>query len=182
MNIWLKIAIALVAALAAIIVIVSVLPKNQPPKPEKTYYDVIKEDDARLRAEPNVKETVKSVPMSKVTPIAPVNQPSQAATPQQIKPPPTIDVSKLVFKSLEPDEELEADKFLEMAITERKLGRLPVLSYGNTVNYCREIIQRFPGSKQDFMARRILADIPEQYRNQYKITAEEIDLTKWPKQ
>ncbi len=145
MNIWIKIAIILVVILAAIIVIAKYLPSNQPSQPEKTYYDVIKQDDARLRAEPNVDET------------------------------------KLVFKPLEVEEEVEADRLIEMAIFERKAGRLPVLSYGNMVKYCREVIQRFPGSKQDFQARRILADIPAEYRDQYKITADEIDLTKWPK-
>ena len=181
MNTWLKIAIGIVVVLVAIIVIAKFLPSNQPAQPEKTYYDVIKEDDARLRAEPNVKETRKSVPIGRVIPIAPVNQPGQSVTPQQIKPPPTIDESQLVFKSLEIEEEVEAQKLFEMALASRKIGRLPILTYGNMVNYCREIIQRFPGSEYDFKARRMLADIPEEYRNQYKITADDIDLTKWPK-
>ena len=181
MNTWLKIAIWIAVVLIVIIVIGKFLPSNRPAQPEKTYYDVIKEDDARLRAEPNIKETVKAVPMSRVRPIAPANQPGQQVNPQQIKITPAVDKTQLKFKTLEIEEEVEAQKLFEMALTSRKIGRLPVLTYGNMVNYCREIIQRFPGSEYDFKARRMLADIPEEYRSQYKITTDEIDLTKWPK-
>ncbi len=175
MNIWIKIAVILIIILAAIIVVAKYWPIGQPAQNEKTYYDVIKQDDKRLRAEPSVKETIKPDTVSKGS------SPGQTVTPPPTQPVQTIDETKLVFKPLEVEEEVEADRLIEMAIFERKAGRLPVLSYGNMVKYCREVIQRFPGSKQDFQARRILADIPAEYRDNYKITADEIDLTKWPK-
>jgi uncharacterized protein YutE (UPF0331/DUF86 family) len=89
--------------------------------------------------------------------------------------------AKLQFKELSEEEQAEAERLLEWAIQTRKMGRLPGVSYQQTVDTCREIIKRFGGSEYDYKARRILADIPEQYRSQYKITNEEIDLTEWPK-
>jgi len=175
MNTWLKIAIGLAVVLIAIIVIAKFIPPAQPPQPEKTFQDIIREDDARLRAEPNIKETIKTKPDT--TGVGEAVKESN----QQVKPVSAIDETKLVFKELEIEEEAQAQQLFEMALASRKIGRLPALSYGNMVNYCRQIIQRFPGSKQDFQARRMLADIPEEYRQQYNVTADEIDLTKWPK-
>jgi hypothetical protein len=145
MNIWFKIAIVIAVVAVLIVLVGKFLPSNKPAEPEKTYYDVIKEDDKRLRAEPNIE-------------------------------------AQLKFKKLEIEEEAAAQQLFEMALASRKMGRLPVLTYGQMVDYCRQIIQRFPGSEYDFKARRMLADIPEQYRDQYKITPEEIDLSKWPRQ
>jgi hypothetical protein len=160
MNIWLKIAIVIAFVVILIILAGRLLPSNkQPQQPEKTFYDVIKEDDKRLRAEPNAKDVAGSKP--------------QAEQP--------VDEAKLKFKELSEDEQAAASQLFEMAMTSRKIGRLPGLTYGQMVDYCRQIIQRFPGSEFDFKARRMLADIPEQYRSQYKITDEEIDLSKWPR-
>ena len=166
MNIWFKIAIVIAVVVVLIVLVGKFLPSCQksPHQPEKTFYDVAKEDDARLRAEPTLKDTTK--------PLTPA---------QQNETQPVAEV-KLKFKELSEDEQVAAEQLFEMAITERKMGRLPVITYGQTVNYCRQIIQRFPGSEFDFKARRMLADIPEQYRSQYKITPEEIDLSKWPRQ
>ena len=171
MNTWLKIAIGLAAVVVLIIVVVQFLPSSEPAPqlPEKTYYDVIRDDDKRLRAEPNIKEVTASKQPTTVEPVKQdQTQPAAGA--------------KLVFKELAEEEQIEAERLFEMAVASRKMGRLPVLTYGQMVIYCRQIIQRFPGSEFDFKARRILADIPESYRDQYKITPEEIDLSKWLRQ
>jgi hypothetical protein len=152
---WLKIAAILVLVVVGIVIVVWLLgPRTEQAEPQqdKTFYDVIAEDDARLRAEPVVKQA--------------------EGTGQQ---------AKLQFKELSEEEQAEAERLLEWAIQTRKMGRLPGVSYQQTVDTCREIIKRFGGSEYDYKARRILADIPEQYRSQYKITNEEIDLTEWPK-
>jgi type IV secretory pathway VirB10-like protein len=167
MNIWFKIAIVIAVVVVLIVLAGKFLPSGQksPQQPEKTYYDVIKEDDKRLRAEPNIKDVTASKPP---TPVQPA---------QQNETQPVAEV-KLKFKELSEEEQVAAEQLFEMALTSRKMGRLPVITYGQMVDYCRQIIQRFPGSEFDFKARRMLADIPEQYRNQYKITPEEIDLSK----
>jgi hypothetical protein len=179
MNIWFKIAIVIAVVVVLIVLVGKFLPSGpkSPPQPEKTFYDVAKEDDKRLRAEPNIKDVTASKPpvASGVERPAPV-QPAQRNETQPVA------EAKLKFKELSEDEQVGAEELFEMAITSRKMGRLPMITYGQMVNYCRQIIQRFPGSEFDFKARRMLADIPEEYRSRYKITPEEIDLSKWPRQ
>ncbi len=175
MNIWFKIAITIAVVVILVILAGRLLPSNKPQQPEKTFYDVIKEDDKRLRAEPNIKETTGSKP-----PVA--GQPQQVEQPAVSKVEQPVDEAKLKFKELSEDEQAAAEQLFEMAMTSRKIGRLPGLAYGQMVDYCRQIIQRFPGSEFDFKAKRMLADIPKEYRSQYKITPEEIDLSKWPRQ
>ncbi len=63
-----------------------------------------------------------------------------------------------------------------MALAERKMARLPGMTYKRMVDYCRQIIQKWPGSEYAFKAKRMLADIPERYHQMYHITKEEIDL------
>jgi hypothetical protein len=80
----------------------------------------------------------------------------------------------LKFKELSPEEEVQAEKLFEMAMTHRKMGILPGLHFKKMVDYCREIIQKWPGSEYAYKAKRMLADIPERHRERYNITDEEI--------
>jgi hypothetical protein len=146
---WIKALFVMVLLTIGVFVVILLLPTcKKKPEPEKTFYDIAAQDDARLRAEPVVKE------------------PNQAAQLQ----------AKPKFKELAEDEQIEAERLLEWAIQTRKMGRLPAVSYQQTVDACRGIIKKFPGSEYEFKAKRILADIPEQYRKEYKITDEEINL------
>ena len=156
---WLKIAGAVVAVVGIIILVKAFLPKSEP-EPQKTVYDVWQKDDKRLRAEPQPNE-----------PPANSNQlPRQQVTPQ------TTTVEPPKFKQLTEEEQVEAERLLEMALTERKMSRLPGMTPKRMVDYCRQIIQKWPGSEYAFKAKRMLADIPERYREMYNITKEEIDL------
>ncbi|MHC4571582.1 MAG: hypothetical protein ACYS0C_05855 [Planctomycetota bacterium] len=159
---WLKIA-ALAVVVIGLIILVNVFSTSKSePKPEpKTVYDVWEEDDRRLRAEPE---------------FAPQPETEQAPSPpakQAAEPP------KPKFKELSEIEEVQAQRLFEFALQQRKIGRLPVTGFKPMVDACREIIQKFPGSEFDYKARRMLADIPQRYRQRYKITEEEIDLTKF---
>ena len=58
------------------------------------------------------------------------------------------------------------------------MGRLPGMHYGAMVQYCREIIEKYPGSEYAYKAKRILADIPASDRERYHITDDEINLNK----
>jgi len=49
------------------------------------------------------------------------------------------------------------------------------MSYKLMVDYCRQIIEKWPGSVYAFKARRMLGEIPQRYRKQYNITEEEIN-------
>ena len=174
MNTWLKLAIGLAALVVLAIVVLQYLPSGatSPPPPQQTYYDVIKEDDKRLRAEPSIKEVTGSKQPA-------VSEGQQPVPVQQDQTKPVVE-KELVFKELTEDQQVEAERLIEWAITSRKAGRLPVINYRQTVDSCRQVMQQFPGSKYDFEARRILADIPQRYWDQYKITPEEVDLSKWP--
>lgn len=160
---WLKIAALAVLVVAVIVIVNKFTGSKSESKPEqKTVYDVWEQDDKRLRAEPEVNkpaetESAAEAPEAK----AAVEQPMQ-------------------FEELLPEDEVRASQLFEMALAERKMGRLPgvKLGYKNMVDHCREIISRWPKSEYAFKARRMLGDIPQRYREQYHITEEEINPNK----
>jgi hypothetical protein len=156
---WLKIA-ALIVIVVGLIILVNIFSGPAEPKPKpKTVYDVWQQDDKRLRAEPQQQE-VEQIPVEQKT--------------QRPEPP------KPQFKELLPEEQAEAERLFEWALTNRKMGRLPGMTaagYGKMVDACRQIIQKFPGSEFDYKARRMLADISPEHRQRYNITQDEIDLT-----
>jgi type IV secretory pathway VirB10-like protein len=161
---WLKVAAGAVAIVVIIIIVGAYLPKGgEKPQPQKTVYDMWEKDDQRLRAEPQIKE--------------PPTSPNQPAAQQQVQQLPTVvEPPKPQFKELTEEEKIEAERLYEMAITERKMGRLPVMTYKRMVDYCREIIRKWPESEYAFKAKRLLADLPERFHQMYNITKEEIDL------
>lgn len=83
------------------------------------------------------------------------------------------------FVTLNTEQQVEAEKLWEMAETSFKIGRKPMMTFGNCVNYCRELINRFPGSEYEIKAKRVLNDIVnmrDSYKSQYHITDEELDM------
>ncbi|MFC1738854.1 hypothetical protein ACFL1G_07400, partial [Planctomycetota bacterium] len=119
----------------------------------------IQEDKERLRAEPNIK-TVRRLQQ----------QTAQNQTGSQK----LIEESKPLFKELAPEQEAHAEQLYEYALSFRSMGRLPVVSYKQMVDICRQIIELYPDSEYAYKAKRMLGDIPEQYRKQYNITDGEI--------
>jgi type IV secretory pathway VirB10-like protein len=150
---WLKIAAVIVLIVAAIVVYNKVISSRpqKPAPPEKTVGDMWREDEKRLRAEPNV--TVQPAEGNQAT---------------------TVPPKPLEFRKLTEEEQVGAEQIYEMAIAQRKMGRLPGVSYGLMVNYCRDISQRYPGSEYDYKARRMLGEVPREQWERYKITEEEI--------
>jgi hypothetical protein len=157
---WLKVVGIVIVVVGIIILVNALLPKSEP-EPQKTVYDVWEKDDKRLRAEPQF-----------TSPNQPVQPQEQQTTPQTA----TVEPPKPQFKELGEEEKVEAERLWEWVVTQRKMGRLPMMSYKQMVDNCREIIRRWPDSEYAFKAKRALADIPEQYREMYHITKEEIDL------
>ena len=159
---WFKIAGFAVVVLGLIILVKVFSPSKSEPKDKpKTVYDMWEQDDERLRAEPEFNEPPET------------DQPPESEPVVVQKPKP-----KLQFKELSLEDEVQAGKLFNLAVQERKMGRLPgiKLGYKNMVDHCREIIQRWPDSEYAFKARRMLRDIPQRYRKRYNITDEEIDL------
>jgi len=149
---WLKMAVLAVIVLGLIVLVKTAARKTvESIKDTASFAEVIEEDEQRLRAEPEVKQPARS---------------EQAV--EESKPEPQ-------FKELGLEDKVRAEKLFEMAIAQRKIGRLPGMSYKLMVDYCRQIIEKWPGSVYAFKARRMLGEIPERYRKQYKITDEEIN-------
>src|SRR3989304_344938 len=145
---WLKIAGIAVIVLVVVMAIAYFAGKGEPePKqPTKTIYDQWKEDEKELTAEPQFKE-----------PPAP-QQPNQPTTTTvTVKP---VEPPKPQFKTLSPEEDIEAQRLWQWVLTQRKMGRLPAITYKQMVDNCREIIRRWPGSEYAFYAKRALADLP----------------------
>ena len=158
---WLKI-VGFAVLVVGVIVLIGFLTSGTK-EPEKTIYDQWEEDDKKLMAEPQFKEP-------------PAPQPAPAQPSGQVSPVQPTEQPKPQFKKLDPEDEVEAQKLWTWVENQRKMGRLPVMGYGQMVKSCRDIIQRWPRSKYAFFAKRALADLPERYREMYKITKEEIDL------
>ena len=176
---WLKIA-GLAVVVVAAIVLTGVLtsgPEPEPKEPAKLLDEVWEDDEKRLNAEPQFREPP--------TPTAPVPPPTQAVTPEASSPvpatqpvpvQPTAPPPVPQFEQLSMEDDIQAQRLWIWVENQRKMGRLPVMGYGQMVKTCREIIQRWPRSKYAFFAKRALADLPERYHKMYNITAEEIDL------
>jgi hypothetical protein len=158
-NFWLKVVIA-IAVIAGLVyganwALNSVMKQTVP---EKTIGDQWREDDKRLRAEPNI-------------PPSPNVAPAQAGNPQQ---PAAEEAPK--FKELTEEEQAGAEQLFEWAIQCRKMARLPGAGgYGKMVTSCRDIIEKYPRSKFDYQARRMLGEVPKDQWERYKITQEEIN-------
>mgnify|MGYP006910663339 CR=1 FL=1 len=167
-TIWLKIMGFAVLVVGAIVLIGILVSGTK--EPQKTIYDQWEQDDKELLAEPEYKEPPAPAPVQQPAPTQPVQQPSQVVPAQPVEQP------KPQFKELEMEDEIEAQKLWSWVENQRKMGRLPVMGYGQMVKGCRDIIQRWPESKYAFFAKRALADLPERYREMYNITKEEIDL------
>ena len=71
---------------------------------------------------------------------------------------------------------LQAQELYQWAETEFRIARKPLMSYKRCVDFCREIIQKWPDSAEAAKARVLLRRVPERYRRQYNITDEEIGL------
>jgi len=159
---WLKLALVFVLIVAAIVIVSKFTGSKEgpkePPKQEKTLGDVIREDEKRLRAEPNIPAR------------PPVSQQQTDNQPADKQP------KQMQFRQLTEEEKAGAEQLFEWAIKCREMGRLPGMGYGRMVDACRDIIQKYPGSEFDYKARRMLGDIPERDRERYHITKEEINF------
>ncbi len=170
---WLKIA-GLVIVIAVAVVLIRVFlpseksePAAQPQAKDKTFYDMVERDKEKFLAEPEPAE--ETTAQQKQTPV------KQAPT----------EPTKLYFKPLSEIEEIEAERLLNVAVPGRSIGRLPMASgagFRLMVDNCRQIIRKWPDSWYAYKAKQMLIDMPAQYRERYKITKEELDISKFTRQ
>ncbi len=152
-TLWLKIAVISAIIIGAFILVSVLAPvEEKPQQQEKSYHEVIEEDDRRLRAEPEVEK----------------------------QPEPEAEPAKPTFRELSLEEQVQAGKLFEMALLYRKQGRLPGMrSYKLMVDYCRQLIREYPGTVYSYKAKRMLGDLRPRDRERYGITDEETDLSSY---
>ena len=168
---WLKIAGLAVVVVVVIILIGVFLPSESEPKAKpKTFYDQAEEDKKEFLAEPQaVKEQVQEQ-----------KRPAENQKPAEPVQPP-VEPTQLYFRPLSEIDRIEAEKLLNVAVPGRSIGRLPWTGYKLMVDNCRRIIKKWPDSWYAYRAKQLLADMPMRFRERYKITQEELDVSEFTK-
>jgi hypothetical protein len=178
---WLKIAGAAVVVVAGIVLIGMFTSggPQAPEPPEKTFYDQAQQDKERFLAEP---KPVDSAQQETALPQEAPAQESQAAPePAEpvAEPPSPAGPVTLYFKELSEIDGIEAERLLNVAVPARSIGRLPMTGFKLMVDNCRQIIQRWPDSSYAYKAKRMLAEMPERFRQRYSITQQELDVSRF---
>ena len=182
---WLKMA-GLGAVIVGLIILVNVFwqPEEKPEQPPKTFYDQAKEDRQRFLAEPEAVDSREEKPVSETTPQ--VSKQSQAAqnkiAVERVQPAEELpEPVELYFKELSEIDAIEAERLLNVAVPGRSIGRLPMTGFKLMVDTCRQIIQRWPDSWYAYRAKQLLADMPPRFQKRYRVTEEEVSLSRFAK-
>ena len=175
-TIWLKLAGIALAVVVVLVVIGRFRSGESTPAPApqsqseqadkpKTIYDSFERDRKEFAVQTPQEDQTEPGPPPAQEAQKPAEEPVTQAPPQP------------VFEKLSIEQEVEAQRLHEMAVMERKQSRLPMMTPKRMVDYCREIIRRWPKSEYAFQAKRMLEDIPERYKQMYNITPQETDLS-----
>ena len=162
---WLKIAGFAILVVVIIVAISSFTGEDKPKPPPKTFYDQAEEDKENFLAKP---QPVNEQVQEPTKPVQPPAEQTKAAEPTQ-----------LYFKPLSEIDEIEAERLLNVAAPSRSIGRLPMTGFKLMVDTCRQIITKWPDSWYAYQAKRMLVDMPPRFRERYKITDEELDISKF---
>jgi hypothetical protein len=187
---WLKVAGVLIIVVIGIVLVGKFIGKRQSEAEqssrEKTFYDVAEHDKERFLTElqpaqpPQQSQAeMPQAPQETEKAEQPVSKPalSAAEEPQQ-KPQPSKPVT-LYFSELSEIDNIEAERFLNVAVPGRSIGRLPMTGFKLMVDNCRRIIQRWPDSWYAYRAKQMLIDMPPRYQKRYKVTEKELDLSRF---
>ncbi len=71
---------------------------------------------------------------------------------------------------------IQAQRLYQMAEAEFRIARKPLMSFKRCVDYCRQIINKFPDSGEAAKARVLLRKMPVRERERWKVTDEEMGL------
>ncbi|MDD5326769.1 MAG: hypothetical protein PHY02_03020 [Phycisphaerae bacterium] len=187
---WLKIA-ALVVVIAVAVVLIGKLKSSEKPQPkveEKTFYDQVEEDKARLLVEPRSLEEIAEEPTGESAseqvqeqkqPVETKQTPTERVVVQPPSAKPTEKPAVLYFKPLNEIDKAEAERLLNVAVPGRSIGRLPMTGFKLMVDCCRQMIIKWPDSWYAYRAKQMLIEMPERFRGRYKITREELDISEF---
>lgn len=185
---WLKIA-AIAVVIAVVIVLIGVFTSSEKPppltkentaepvnKPVKTFSEQVEKDREKFLTPPK-------------PPVQPVNKPAKEPVAQQVQEQNRPSAAKqstepvqLYFSPLSEIDRIEAERLLNVAVPGRSLGRLPETGYLLMVQTCRQIISKWPDSWYAYNAKKMLIDMPARFRERYKITPQELDISEFTKQ
>jgi hypothetical protein len=181
-TIWLKLAGGVVGVIIVLAVIGQFTGGKSPsaPAPQaqkadqpKGVYDSFARDDKKfgVKFQGEDEHEANAAPAAAAAPPQPPV--AQAAPPEPPKQP--------HFQKLTMEQEVEAQRLHAMALEERKRARLPMMSPKMMIDYCREIIQKWPKSEYAYKAKLMLDDLPERHKETYHITPQETDVSSFYK-
>jgi hypothetical protein len=195
---WLKIAALAVIVMAAI-VLIGVFSSSEKPeplskptaaesvdKPAKNFYEQVEKDKEKFLTPPKPPEQQAKTPAEEPVKQQPVasqdqNQPADNQTPAKpVRP--AAKPAQLYFRPLSEIDRIEAERLLNVAVSGRSMGRLPQVGFKLMVDTCRQIISKWPDSWYAYRAKQLLIDMPVRFRERYKITYEELDISEFTKQ
>lgn len=175
---WLKI-VGIAVAVVVVIILINALssrPEPQPAPQEQGFSDQVRKDKQKFLSKPAPVDPAKQ--NEQTTQQADPNKPVKTII-QIPKPPEPV---TLYFVQLSEIDEIEAERFLNVAVPGRSIGRLPMTGFKlMMVDNCRRIISRWPESWYAYRAKQMLADLPPRYWSRYKITKEEVDTSMYTK-
>lgn len=187
-SIWVKIAGAVVAIVLVIVVLGRFGGNGSEPSPaekDKTFYDMADRDKQFGQAPKPVEpapEPVQQQPVPETQAQTPAQEPQPTAqVPGVVLPSSITKPTTLHFIPLDETEDIAAQQLLPWAVAGRSIGRLPMMQYGQMVKAARDILQRWPESWYAFRAKQMLEDISERHGAQYKITPQELDISRFLK-
>ena len=156
---WLKIVI-----FAVIVVGLVVLVKTLSPKVEEAMdFDKQSEQLARAQEEKLQAELAEAEAKAKQARAA------QPATLPRASQPISDEIDQL-------GQNIQAQRLYQMAEVEFRIARKPLMSFKRCVDYCRQIINKFPDSAEAAKARVLLRKMPARERERWKVTDEEMGL------
>lgn len=194
-SIWVKIAGAAVVAVVVIVILGRLggdKPQPAPAEKDKTFYDMADRDkqfgeEPKPAPEPAPEQTQPPAAEPQTPSEQPAGQPSEPVQPPAAQAPGVVLPSSITqpttlhFIPLDETEDIAAQQLMPWAVTGRSLGRLPMMQYGPMVKACRDILQRWPDSWYAFRAKQMLEEISERFGEQYRITPQEMDISRFMK-
>jgi len=196
-TIWLKLAAVVVVLVVVLIVGSKFMSGDSTPAPveedpPKTVYDMAERDkqfmeepkpvESEPQPEPPVAQTEQPAPSQPSPPAPAVTQAPAPPASHVVLPSSITRATTMYFKPMGEIEDIEAQRLLPMVTAGRSIGRLPVTHFKLMVDGCRQILQKWPDSWYAFRAKQMLEEMPERYWRNYKVTEDELDISKFLKQ
>ncbi len=146
---------------------------NEPNKPPDNA-----EPARHIPAEPNTSPTLSTADANK----AALNTQQHQISPQMdantaLPPPPPAETQQQDDDVFSAADNYQAEKLLSNARTFLQIGnRLPSHTYRNPIEWCRQVMRDYPNTKYAREAQMLLRNVPEDHRQQYNLTDEELGL------